>query len=351
MYITFLTENAYNQIMSREIKEDFTGDAYLLYRVARDYYQYDLPQKEIAIRENISRPHVSRLLKKAKESGIVNIEINKPNLLSTIEIAESLKKLSGLKNIEVVPCNEYQFKKQDEISRVLSDYASVNLTKYLVGAKKIGVGIGKTLYSSVKKMLPYQLYDSEIIPMIGIANKCSSSMQCNLIVSFLSDATKANGYFTNVPIVVDKGEINNSLFVSRYEELKENWDNLDVAIVGLGVPYNSPKQEFILNEATDAYKKIIAKSKNVGDLLVSYFRKDGSEVIVRNSYLKMSVSLEQLQKTPTVICIAGGENKVNGIATAISMKYINSLITDVYTAKRLIEIFEKKDIKEDLSNV
>lgn len=344
-------ENAYTWIMSKEIKEDFTGDAYLLYRIARDYYQYDLPQKEIAKRENISRPHVSRLLKRAKESGIVNIEINKPNLLSAVEIADSLKKISGLKNIEVVPCNEYQFKKQDEISKILSDYASVNLIKYLVGAKKIGVGIGKTLYSSVKKMLPYELYDSEIIPMIGVANKCSGSMQCNLIVSLLADLTKAKGYFTNVPVVVDKSDIKNSLFVTRYEELKDNWNNLDVAIVGLGVPYNSPKQEFILNEATDAYKKIIAKSKNVGDLLISYFRKDGSEVIVRNNYLKMSVSLEQLHKTPSVICIAGGEIKVSGIATAISMGYINGLITDVYTAKKLIEIFEKKDKKEEKENV
>ena len=40
------------------MKEDFSGEAYLLYRIARDYYQFDMPQKEIAKRENISRPHV-----------------------------------------------------------------------------------------------------------------------------------------------------------------------------------------------------------------------------------------------------------------------------------------------------
>ena len=85
--------------------------------------------------------------------------------------------------------------------------------------------------------------------------------------------------------------------------------------------------------------------------MISYFRKDGSEVIVRSNYLKMSVSLEQLHKTPSVICIAGGEIKVSGIATAISMGYINGLITDVYTAKKLIEIFEKKDKKEEIENV
>lgn len=93
------------------MKEDFSGEAYLLYRIARDYYQFDMPQKEIAKRENISRPHVSRLLKKAKEVGIVNIEINKPNVLSEVEMIDTLKDLTGLKNVEIVPCNEYQFKK------------------------------------------------------------------------------------------------------------------------------------------------------------------------------------------------------------------------------------------------
>lgn len=329
--------------MEQKTKEDFSGEEYLLYRIARDYYQYDMPQKEIAKRENISRPHVSRLLKKAKQSGIVNIEINKPSILSTIEITNTLKELTGLKNVEIVPCNQYQFRKKEEISKLLSDYASVNLTKYLIGAKNIGVGIGKTLYASIKKMLPFELGDTEIIPMIGVANKCSSSMQSNLIVSLLADATKAKGYFTNVPIVIDKNEMNSNLFLSRYEELTKNWNHLDVAIVGLGEPYTSIKQEFILNEATDSYKKVIAKSKNVGDLLVSYFRKDGSEVIVRNNYSKLSVSLQQLKKIPHVICIAGGESKVDGIATAISNGYINDLITDSYTVERLTDIFEKKD--------
>ena len=92
-------------------------------------------------------------------------------------------------------------------------------------------------------------------------------------------------------------------------------------------------------------KKIIAKSKNVGDLLVTYFRKDGSEVIVRSNYSKLSVSLDQLQKIPTVICIAGGEMKVMGIAVAVEKGYVNSLITDVYTAQKLIDIFGKKEMK------
>lgn len=331
------------------MSENFEGDSYQLYRIARDYYQFDIPQKEIAIRENISRPHVSRLLKKAKECGIVSIEIIKPNSESAQDIGIKLKSATGLKVIEIAQCSEHQFHKPEEISKLLSEFASTNIVKYLIGQKKIGVGIGKTLYSTVKKILPFDLEDAEIIPMVGVANRCSSCMQCNLIVSLLADITKSRGYFTNIPIVVEKSETTSDLFNTRFSELKGHWDSLDIALVGLGEPYLNPKKEFILNEATEAYRRIIAKSKNVGDLLVTYFRKDGSEVIIRNNYLKMSMSLADLSKTKNVICIAGGEDKIQGLYTAIKNKYISGLFTDIYTASKLIESFEKKSEVEKCS--
>lgn len=37
--------------------------------------------------------------------------------------------------------------------------------------------------------------------------------------------------------------------------------------------------------------------------------------------------------------------KVMGIAVAVEKGYINSLITDVYTAQKLIDIFGKKEMK------
>ncbi len=330
------------------MKEERNTESYLLYRIARDYYEYDMPQKEIATRENISRPHVSRLLKKAKECGIVSIEIRKPNSLGTDQMVAKLKELSGLEIVEVVQSTQAQFRNPEEITKLISDHASANIIKYLIGCQKIGVGIGKTLYSTVKKMNPQELEDADIVPLVGVAKKCSSSMQCNLIVSLLADATKSIGYFTNLPIVVDKAERETELFVTRYEELKKEWDALDVAIVGLGEPYKSVKKEFILNEATDVYKQIIAKSKNVGDLLVTYFRRDGSEVIVRNSYMTVSVTLENIKRIPKVICLAGGEKKVMGILTAIENKYISGLVTDTYTANELIELLQKKETKEDV---
>lgn len=49
-----------------------------LMEVASLYYEADETQSEIARRYGISRPMVSRLLKEAKETGIVKISIQPP---------------------------------------------------------------------------------------------------------------------------------------------------------------------------------------------------------------------------------------------------------------------------------
>ena len=46
--------------------------------IARQYYEEDKTQSEIAARYKISRPMVSKLLKEAKELGIVTVRIQNP---------------------------------------------------------------------------------------------------------------------------------------------------------------------------------------------------------------------------------------------------------------------------------
>ena len=50
----------------------------LIYRVAKLYYMDEFIQEKIARRLNISKYKVSRILRKAKEEGIVQIKIIKP---------------------------------------------------------------------------------------------------------------------------------------------------------------------------------------------------------------------------------------------------------------------------------
>ena len=58
-----------------------------LVEVARMYYEQDRTQGEIAAHYGISRPMVSKLLKEARDTGIVTIRIQAPQIRETRQIS------------------------------------------------------------------------------------------------------------------------------------------------------------------------------------------------------------------------------------------------------------------------
>ena len=52
----------------------------------------------------------------------------------------------------------------------------------------------------------------------------------------------------------------------------------------------------------------------------------------------IGIELEQLKRVPRAIAVAGGPGKTEAIHAALVGGWINCLITDTYTAKRLLEM-------------
>ena len=75
----------------------------LLYSTARSYYVDKLSQSQIADMENISRSQISRLLDRAEKLGIVSISVSLPEDPDLSEMAESVTKLLGLREVIVAP--------------------------------------------------------------------------------------------------------------------------------------------------------------------------------------------------------------------------------------------------------
>ena len=61
-----------------ERKTEAADDLLLLADVAQQYYLEDMTQEQIARRIGVSRSNVSRMLKDARERGVVEIRIHHP---------------------------------------------------------------------------------------------------------------------------------------------------------------------------------------------------------------------------------------------------------------------------------
>ena len=81
-----------------------------LVNVARMYYEQDRTQSEIADRYGISRPMVSKLLKEARDRGIVTIRINAPKGESggTPSLMELVGRCFGIYDGVAVPMRLWQ---------------------------------------------------------------------------------------------------------------------------------------------------------------------------------------------------------------------------------------------------
>ena len=76
------------------MKKNIIEDQRMMLRVSDLYYNQNLSQQEIATKLSISRPTISKLLKSARDVGIVQItvsDINQDMLIFQAKLKELLK--------------------------------------------------------------------------------------------------------------------------------------------------------------------------------------------------------------------------------------------------------------------
>jgi DNA-binding transcriptional regulator LsrR (DeoR family) len=109
-----------------------------------------------------------------------------------------------------------------------------------------------------------------------------------------------------------------------------------MAIIGLGSPPD--KSQTIISEFSDEYIGKITNKGICGDILAQFFYPDGEIYDINDSYDHVSFDIRKLKEVKSVICLAGGVEKVNGIVTAAKSGFIKTLITDSITARLIFEL-------------
>ena len=310
-------------------------DYTMLYRIACYYYIEGMSQNEIAIKEHISRPHISRLLDKARQVGIVQIKVTMPDEFQAEKSAQELKERLGLKQAIVMPAPAETKNLSRKISMNIATAAAQSIPGLLKGCQNIGIGWGYTMYQA-SLQLPYSdSTKSTFVPLVGTSGENTPFLQINTIVDRFAEKFSANSYYINIPAIREKGVRLTRIETERFKKIQQYWKKLDAAIIGLGV---SPKVgEFLVSEVSKEYEETIAKSNTLGDVLCQFFFEDGSLFDFGDTYLQASFPVQELKNINKVICLAGGHAKVSGIIAAAMNGFFNILITDINTARMIIE--------------
>ena len=311
----------------------------LINKVSLLYYNLELTQQKIAKRLNLSRPKVSRLLKQARELGIVKITVEATNG-NFIDQEIDLEKKFGLKEVIIVDSVQTGEEKSDQTLKLqLGKAGSKYLERTISDKDIIGVTWGTTLSAMIETMMPTPTKGVLAVQMLGGVGPPEAKEHAIDITRRLAQLLNGRSILLQVPGVVDNPETKRVLLSDRrVAEAFEVFPKINIAFVCIGALSTNPVLQKESPEISGKIQNEILSSDAVGDIGLNFFDKEGNPVETQLQDLFIGMSIKELREIETVVGIAGGEDKFDAILGALEGKHINVLITDYDTATKLTSL-------------
>ncbi|MET1006814.1 MAG: sugar-binding domain-containing protein [Propionibacteriaceae bacterium] len=310
-------------------------------KVAHMYHEQGIRQADIATALHISQARVSRLLKKAVDTGIVRtIVVISPAVHTDLE--QALEEKYGLLEAVVVDVEGTE----QEILTGLGSAGATYLETTLTGGDRIGISSwSQTLLSVVDRLRPFKIRGADsVVQLVGGIGVSSVQAEANRLLSELAGLLGASPTFVPAPGLVGTGAIRKSLLDDpAMEAVAHDWDSLTLALVGIGSLQPSQLLQASGNAiaAADEHKLLAAGA--VGDICHRFFDADGTLVHSDLDTRVVGIAAESYRAVPRRIGLAGGTRKRAAIRAAMMGGWVNVVLTDVATARALISDEEEHE--------
>jgi DNA-binding transcriptional regulator LsrR (DeoR family) len=305
----------------------------LLVKVASMYYEQDLSQAEIASQVRVSRSTVSRMLKEARERGIVEIIIHYP-LARSVELERDLKDAFSLKAARVL--SEVGLNHQDTIRRI-GALAAEYLEDQLFDGAVLGIGWGFAVSQVVRAIRRPGRFPVDVVQLVGSAGQVGPERDGLEIARHLAETLGGRCLNMPAPIIVQSPAVASALLQDPgIQETLRVAEKADFAVVGIGSAEASHstilESGYLKQEDLDD----LAASGAVGDVCNRWFLDDGTECDTPVNSRVVGLDLAQLMAIRSVMAVAAGDFKIRSILGALQGRLIDVLATDRLTALQLL---------------
>lgn len=318
-------------VMPRASRPRTTVDAQAteqLIVVATAFYRHGRSQVEIARDLRLDPSTVSRYLKRAREEGIVHVEIRPPRR-EHVDLGRELATRFDLQRAIVVPG---ELVPDDALYAVAADYIGSTLRT----GQRLGISWGQTLAGVVRFLQPRSVSDLSISQLAGGLSDAEPGNQCHELVRLLAQLfPNSRVKYLHAPAIVDSEEIQAAMLSDHsVRAALEAAARSEIALVGIGSMGDDATLMRVGHLAAADRVRII-RSGAVGTLNSRFFDALGRPV----GHLEqrtIAISWEELAAIPLVVAIAAGASKAGAIGGALQAGCIDVLITDEPTARLLV---------------
>ncbi len=310
-------------------------DLRLVNKVCRMYYDQNLSEDLISGRLHLSRPKISRLLKYAREIGMVKISVVSPPGIHT-DLEGNLEAKYGLQEAIVVDVGDLS--SREALTREIGAAAARHLQETLQEGDIIGISWGTTLHAMVTAVQPQKSQNYHVVQIIGGLGIPTSEAHATDICRRLASALSAKLTLLPAPGIMSSVQARDAILSDIYvKKAMSQIGNIRVAYLGIGSP--SPDSVVIRdgNILTSDDLGSLQSKGAVGDVALRYFNAHGAPIISELDERVIGITYQQLRNTPNVVGVAGGLDKVAAIRGALLGKLVKTLVTDYQTALCLME--------------
>ena len=310
----------------------------ILVKAARLYYEQDLNQAQIADRLRLSRQKVQRILRQAREEGVVQIAIA-PIAGTSVRPGEALEDRFGLAEAIVVETTAYD--NQAVVAREVGSAAAEYLLRVVRPNDKIVLSWGNSVLGMVNA-LPFSsgihTHGLAVIQGLGGLGDPTHEIHATQIVTRAARALRGQAILLPAPAVAASRAAQDAYYSDPYvAKILAMARMADLAFVGIG----SAGAESIMvpefwNIMTPATLSGLVEKGAVGSLNLRYFGAEGRAVRSEFDDSIVGLTTDELRKIFRVVGIAGGAAKLQAIRAALVGMLINVLVTDDATARRLL---------------
>ncbi len=306
-----------------------------MYQAASRYYVHAETMETIAHHLKISRSTVSRLLKEARDTGLVRISLA-DHQGSASPLSTSLSQRFGVR-VHMVSVRENANEKvrMERVARM----AGQLLTEVVEDHDVIGVAWGVTLSNVVRYLGRRPLVDATVVQVNGSANQHDSGLPyIGEIMQSFGDAFDAQAVLFPVPAFFDQAEAKSVLWRERsIQQVLRLREQVDIAVFGVGaLKARVPSHVYSTGYMDPAEMEQLLSEGVVGDVCTVLLREDGSYADIAYNERATGPTPAELARIPRRICVVADPSRAPALIGALRAGTATDLVLDDGTARAVL---------------
>ncbi len=329
-------EGIEERVSGHKVREPRIEASDLVARVARLHFEFGLTHQETADSLGLSRVKVTRMVKQARQSGLVKITIAS-DASPYAELEQEMMERFGLTEVIIVPSPSAD---AGNLRSLLALGTVSYITRILRDDMTVAVGLSRTIGEAARLAAAGTQVrrSTAFVSLVGSLREGGAGSDSPFGASaILAQAFGGSVEHLNAPIIVRSEAV--ALELMRDPAIAQSLERAakaDVLLAGVGGRVDRIDLSGQGYLEPHEWEELGAAGM-VGDMCARYFDKDGRTVQHDVSSRVIGLTMEQLQKIPTRLIVAGGASKRVAVRAVLRGHLATVLVTDFKTAQGLLK--------------